>query len=61
MSREFPSIEEVIAIHNVLVRETGGALGLRDEGALASAMMRPQLGYYEDMIERQRRCWRASL
>ena len=51
MNREFPSIEEVVAIHNMLVRETGGAMGLRDEGALVSAMMRPQLGYYENMIE----------
>ena len=51
MSREFPSIEEVVAIHDILVRETGGAMGLRDEGALVSAMMRPQLGYYDDIIE----------
>ena len=51
MSREFPSIEEVVAIHGMLVRETGGATGLRDEGALVSAMMRPQLGYYEDIFE----------
>ena len=51
MSRDFPSIEEVVAIHDDLIRETGGATGLRDPGALASAMMRPQLGYYEDIIE----------
>ena len=51
MSRDFPSIEEVVAIHDALIRETGGATGLRDPGALASAMMRPQLGYYEDIIQ----------
>ena len=51
MSREFPSIEEVVAIHGVLIRETGGSAGLRDPGALASAIMRPQLGYYADIIE----------
>ena len=51
MNRDFPSIEEVVAIHDDLIRETGGATGLRDPGVLASAMMRPQLGYYEDIIE----------
>jgi death-on-curing protein len=51
VSRDFPSIEEVVAIHDDLIRETGGSTGLRDPGALASAMMRPQLGYYEDIIE----------
>ena len=51
MTHEFPTIEEVVAIHDVLVHETGGALGLRDPGALESALMRPQLGYYDGLIE----------
>ena len=40
-----------MAIHDVLLRETGGAPGLRDMGALESALMRPQLGYYDGIIE----------
>ena len=51
MTHNFPTIEEVIAIHDVLLRETGGAPGLRDMGALESALMRPQLGYYDGIIE----------
>ena len=51
MNRDFPSIEEVVAIHDALVNETGGSMGLRDPGAMASALMRPQLGYYESMVE----------
>ena len=51
MNHDFPSVEEVVAIHNALIRETGGSTGLRDPGALDSAMMRSQLGYYEDIIE----------
>ena len=51
MTHEFPTIEEVVVIHDVLVHETGGALGLRDPGALESALMRPQLGYYDGLIE----------
>ena len=51
MSHEFPTIEEVVAIHDLLIEEIGGAHGLRDEGALASAVLRPQMGYYNGIIE----------
>ena len=51
MTRDFPTIQEVIVIHGVLIETFGGAPGIRDEGALASALMRPQLGYYEGLIE----------
>ena len=48
---EFPTIEEVVEIHDVAVREFGGSSGLRDAGALESALMRPQLGYYGNLLE----------
>ena len=51
MNRHFPTIETVIAIHAVLINETGGAAGLRDAGALESALMRPQIGHYDGIIE----------
>ena len=51
MNHDFPTIEEVVAVHDVLIHETGGSLGLRDMGALASAIMRPQIGYYDGIIE----------
>ena len=51
MTREFPTIEEVIAIHGILIQETGGSAGLRDMGALASAIMRPQMGYYDNLVQ----------
>ncbi len=51
MTHAFPTLEEVVAIHDSLIAEFGGAAGLRDPGALASALMRPQLGYYDSLIE----------
>ena len=51
MNRDFPTIEEVVAVHDLLIHETGGSLGLRDMGALASAIMRSQIGYYDGIIE----------
>ena len=38
-------------MHAALVDEFGGGLGLRDPGALAAALMRPQLGCYDNLIE----------
>ena len=51
MNHEFPTVEEIIFIHDLLIEEIGGAHGLRDEGALASAIMRPQMGYYAGLIK----------
>ena len=52
MTHDFPTIEEVIEFHDALISEFGGATGVRDEGALASAIMRPQMGYYDTLIEK---------
>ena len=51
MTHDFPTLEEVLAIHAALIDEFGGSMGLRDAGALESALMRPQLGYYDGLIE----------
>ena len=48
---DFPTIEEVVAIHDTAIREFGGSPGLRDAGALESALMRPQLGYYDGLLD----------
>ena len=51
MTHDFPTIQEVIVMHDALINAFGGAPGIRDEGALAAALMRPQLGYYEGLID----------
>lgn len=38
-------------LHRFLINTFGGAHGIRDEGALESAIMRPQSGYYDDVIQ----------
>lgn len=50
MRHDFPTVEEVLAIHDSLIREFGGSMGLRDMGALESALFRPQIGYYDGLI-----------
>ena len=51
MTHDFPTIEEVVALLDSLIREFGGSMGLRDMGALESAILRPQMGYYDSLIE----------
>lgn len=51
MSSKFPTTEEVLELHKRLIDRFGGAHGIRDMGALESALMRPQLGYYDDIVQ----------
>jgi death-on-curing protein len=41
---------EVMAIHAIMIKKYGGISGIRDLGALESALFRPQTGYYADII-----------
>ena len=47
----FLTADEVLAIHDALIREFGGPAGVRDQGLLESALFRPRTGYYEDLAE----------
>jgi death on curing protein len=59
MTHDLPTTQEVITIHEVLIEEFGGAPGIRDEADLISALMRPQLGYYEPSSRNRLRSWEA--
>jgi death-on-curing protein len=45
------NLPDILAMHMVLIKEYGGSDGVRDMGALESAVARPQSGYYKDVIE----------
>ena len=48
---EYLTAADVLALHSVLIKRYGGSDGVRDMGALESALFRPQTGYYKDLIE----------
>lgn len=50
MAARYLTVIEVHAIHEELIAEFGGTGGVRDMGALESAVFRPQTGYYDDAI-----------
>jgi death-on-curing protein len=52
-------LDEVIAVHARLIARFGGSLGIRDRGALESALARPQTGYYSDPIQEAAALWES--
>lgn len=48
---QYLTVADLLAMHMVLIKRFGGADGIRDIGALESAVARPQSGYYKDVIE----------
>lgn len=55
----YPSVEEVLAAHALVIARFGGSDGLRDRGALESALARPQTGYYADLVEEAAALWES--
>ena len=50
-NHEYLTVADALALHAVLIKRYGGSNGVRDMGALESALFRPQTGYYKDLIE----------
>lgn len=59
MSRYYLTAADVIDIHDLQIKVFGGADGLRDKGALESALFRPQSGYYSDIIQEASALWES--
>ncbi|MBN8734072.1 MAG: type II toxin-antitoxin system death-on-curing family toxin [Acidobacteria bacterium] len=55
----YPTVEEALAIHARVVELFGGSPGVRDRGALESALARPRSGYYRDLIEEAAALWES--
>ena len=49
--RIYPTVAETIEAHRLLIEEFGGLHGIRDKGLLKSAVVRPQNGYYSNLLE----------
>ncbi len=53
------TLDEVLRIHEVLLDATGGARGVRDAGLIEAALLRPQTGYYADLLEEAAALWES--
>ena len=47
---EYVTTADALFFHKQLIERYGGAHGIRDAGALESALHRPQTGYYDTLI-----------
>ena len=48
--RDYLTVADVLGMHAILIQRYGGSPGIRDAGALESAVFRPQTGYYADIV-----------
>lgn len=53
------TLDEVLRMHEMLLAAFGGAKGIRDLGLIESALLRPQTGYYADLIEESAALWES--
>src|SRR3977135_1015196 len=47
---QYVTTADALFFHKQLIERYGGAIGIRDAGALESALHRPQTGYYDTLI-----------
>jgi death-on-curing protein len=55
----YPTFEEVLVVHDLLIAAFGGSSGIRDRGALEAAIVRPRTGYYQDLIQEAAALWES--
>lgn len=56
---EYLSLDDALYIHAEQLRLFGGAPGVRDLGLIESALLRPQTGYYSDLVEQAAALWES--
>jgi death-on-curing protein len=47
----YPTLDEALYLHDILIKRFGGAAGVLDKGSLESALARPRSGYYRSLSE----------
>lgn len=56
---EYLTLDDALYIHSEQLRLFGGAPGVRDLGLIESALLRPQTGYYADLVEQAAALWES--
>jgi len=56
---DYLTLDDALFIHAEQLRLFGGAPGVRDFGLIDSALVRPQTGYYADLVEQAAALWES--
>ncbi|QYO78010.1 type II toxin-antitoxin system death-on-curing family toxin [Devosia salina] len=59
MAFTYLTLDEALRIHQLLIERFGGAEGVRDYGLIEAALLRPQTGYYADLLEESAALWES--
>ena len=59
MSVVYLTLTDVLHIHEIMIATHGGSPGVRDAGLVEAALLRPQTGYYSDLIEEAAALWES--
>lgn len=54
---EYPSVDDIISLHEIVIQKSGGGSGIRDQGGIESAVAQPQITFggedlYPTVIEK---------
>jgi len=56
---DYLTLADVLTMHADQIERYGGLAGIRDRGQLESAVSRPQIGYYPDLIAEAAALWES--
>lgn len=59
MAYEYLGMDDVMELHAEQIARFGGSPGVRDAGLIEAALLRPQTGYYADLIEEAAALWES--
>lgn len=59
MANNYLTVDDVLGIHKDSIDAFGGSHGIRDAGGLEAAVMRPQSGYYADVVAEAAALWES--
>lgn len=59
MEHVYLTLDDVLELHRRQIALYSGAEGVRDLGLIESALLRPQTGYYADLIEEAAALWES--
>lgn len=59
MAEFYLTLDEALRIHEILIEAFGGSSGVRDLGLIEAALIRPQTGYYADLLEEAAALWES--
>ncbi|MEL6922284.1 MAG: Fic family protein [Pseudomonadota bacterium] len=53
------TLDDALYVHAEQIRVFGGSAGIRDKGLIEAALLRPQTGYYDGLLDEAAAMWES--